>query len=218
MAACFFYGAFMSTRSLIYVDGFNLYYGALYKTADKWLDLGKFFQRLRQDDDIQGIRYFTALVDGPAAIRQREYLRALETLPQVKIILGKFKKKELKCGVAGCSNAGTRTFSKSEEKRTDVGIAVHLMDDVYQDKADRFVVVSGDSDLVPALIMLKARFPNKKVFVYVPARNPTRGAAVELRAAADKHRDLPLDLIRKCQFPASIPDGSGGTINKPSSW
>lgn len=205
-------------RSLIYVDGFNLYYGALYKSKNKWLDLDWFFRTLRPDDDIQGIRYFTALVEGASAVRQKLYLRALETSPRIQIILGKFKPKKVKCGVTLCSHSGERFFLKPEEKRTDVGIAVRLLDDAYQDAADRFVIVSGDSDLVPAITTLKLRFPQKSVIVYIPAQDPTRGAAVELRSVADKSRNLPLNLLRICQFPNTVPDGAGGAVHKPEGW
>jgi uncharacterized LabA/DUF88 family protein len=208
----------MSNRSIIYIDGFNLYYGAIRGTHDKWLNIQRMFERLRPHDDIQVIRYFTALVDGDKAARQRVYLQAIETCPKVQIVLGKFKNKQIKCGVAECPHAGPRTFTKPEEKRTDVGIAIGLLDDAYQDRADRFVVVSGDSDLVPALAMLKRRFPVKELVVYVPSRNPIRGAAVELRSAADKDRTLPLGLIKLSQFPATLPDGHGGTIHKPVGW
>ena len=90
--------------------------------------------------------------------------------------------------------------------------------DAYEDRCDHLIVVSGDSDLVPAVRMVKARFPNKMVTVYVPTRNPVRGAAVELRSAADKHRDLPLNLLRFSQLPNPLPDGAGGFIHKPSTW
>jgi hypothetical protein len=91
-------------------------------------------------------------------------------------------------------------------------------DDAYQDDCDHFILVSGDSDLVPAVNMVRTRFANKQVTVYVPSRNPVRGAAVELRAAANKDRDLPLNLLKLAQLPASIPDGAGGFIIKPASW
>jgi uncharacterized LabA/DUF88 family protein len=105
-----------------------------------------------------------------------------------------------------------------EEKRTDVNIAVYMLDDAYQELAERFIVVSGDSDLVPAVTMLKTRFPDKEVIVYVPARSRVRGAAVELRAVADKDRTLPLEKLQHCQFPVRVPDGGGGVIVKPASW
>jgi uncharacterized LabA/DUF88 family protein len=93
-----------------------------------------------------------------------------------------------------------------------------MLDDAYQDKADRFVIVSGDSDLVPSVNLVKLRFPAKQVIVYVPTRDPRRGAAVELRSAADKNRSLPMELIQRSQFSREIPDGHGGIIHKPAGW
>src|SRR5262245_34384020 len=88
----------------------------------------------------------------------------------------------------------------------------------YQNRSDRFVIVSGDSDLVPAISMVKTLFPKKEVIVYVPSRNPIRGAATEIRAAADKSHTLPLNLLKHAQFPGRIPDGAGGFLTKPAAW
>ncbi|MCU1222929.1 MAG: hypothetical protein JWQ42_1022 [Edaphobacter sp.] len=46
----------------VYIDGFNLYYGALKRTPYKWLDLGLLARTLRPTDTIQQIHYFTARV------------------------------------------------------------------------------------------------------------------------------------------------------------
>ena len=46
----------------VYVDGFNLYYGALKRTPYKWLDLGKPAEMLLPGDTIQEVHYFTARV------------------------------------------------------------------------------------------------------------------------------------------------------------
>ena len=205
-------------RSIIYIDGFNLHYGGLKGGPYKWLDLERYFRLLRPHDDIQIIHYFSALISGPRRLNQQTYLKALETLPLVEIILGRFKTKQIQCRVAQCTHTGNRFFPTPEEKRTDVNIAVYLLDDAYQDLADRFIIVSGDSDLVPALNRLKTRFPKKEIIVYVPSRSPVRGAAVELRAAADKHKVLPLHILPKAQFPPSIPDGAGGVLSKPTTW
>ena len=145
-------------------------------------------------------------------------MRALATLPSVNVVVGKFKRKRVKCGLAACTYVGHKFFDTLEEKRTDVNIGIYMVDDAYQNRFDTLILVSGDSDLVPALNLVKARFPAKKIVVYVPTRSPIRGAAVELRAAADKDRDLPLNLLSLSQFPAQLPDGVGGFINKPPTW
>ena len=64
-------------RSIIYVDGFNFYYGVIKGGPNKWLNLESFFNRLLPNNDIQIIRYFTALVNGPSQARQKVYLQAL---------------------------------------------------------------------------------------------------------------------------------------------
>jgi len=206
-------------RSIVYIDGFNLYYGAIRGGPHKWLNLQDYFTRVRQADVIQRIYYFTAMVNGLGhRYRQEVYLRALETLPLVKVILGRYKLKQVECGVTQGHYNGRRMFQVPEEKRTDVNIAIQMLDDAYHDACDRLILVSGDSDLVPSINRIKVIFPQKQVYVYVPSRNPTRGAAVELRSSADHAKDLPLSLLGPAQFPVRIPDGSGGVIQKPVEW
>lgn len=206
-------------RTIVYIDGFNLYYGAVRATPSlKWLDIARFCRLLRPHDDIRLIRYFSALVDGPSRSNQQVYLRALSTTPLVEIILGKFKLKNVKCGVTACSSPANKWYKIPEEKRTDVNIAVFMLDDAYQDACDQFVIMSGDSDLVPAVNMIRSRFPKKRLVVYVPSRDPGRGAAVELRTSAHVDRTLPLGLLLPSQFPDQLPDGAGGLLARPSNW
>lgn len=218
MAAFFFMSIPARPRSVVYVDGFNLYYGALRGSANRWLDLERYFTLLRQQDDIRRIRFFTARTSSPASASQAVYLRALATLPRVDIIEGKFKESGVRCRIAACTYPGNRILRTPIEKRTDVNIALQMLDDAYQDVCDTLILVSGDSDLVPAVEMVRSRFPMKETVVYVPTRNASRGAAVELRTSAHRHRSLPLELLRKAQFPANVPDGRGGTITKPLGW
>ena len=70
----------------LYIDGFNLDYGALMWTPYKWLDLGKLAQALVPSDTIQELHSFTARVSSrvynpTAAHNQGLYIRALKTLP-----------------------------------------------------------------------------------------------------------------------------------------
>lgn len=78
----------------IYIDGLNLYYGALRNTPYRWLDLDRFCQVLLPQDQIGTIRYFTAPIylrqDTNSRSRQSIYLRALRTTPNVQVHLGHF--------------------------------------------------------------------------------------------------------------------------------
>jgi hypothetical protein len=82
-------------RANIYVDGFNLYYGALKNTPYRWLDIAKLCRIMLPHDTINQIKYFTALVnprptDPDQLTRQQIYLRALQTIPNLEIIYGHF--------------------------------------------------------------------------------------------------------------------------------
>ena len=106
-------------RSIVYIDGFNLYYGALQGGPYKWLNLERYFRLLRPDDSIQKIRYFTAKIAGGHAANQDAYLLALEILPLVEVILGRFKTKQIQCRVPTCPVPSPRFFTAYEEKRTE---------------------------------------------------------------------------------------------------
>ncbi len=47
-------------RTYVYVDAFNLYYRAVRRTRNKWLDIHKLCQgKLNPDNEILKIKYFT---------------------------------------------------------------------------------------------------------------------------------------------------------------
>lgn len=69
-------------RTIVYVDGFNLYYRALKPWNARWLDLEAFFHAsLPQGHRLIQVKYFTAEVDpfldSNAPVRQRIYLAAI---------------------------------------------------------------------------------------------------------------------------------------------
>ena len=81
---------------MLYVDGFNLYYGLRARCWRRyyWLDLRHLsVNLLRSGQELVAVRYFTARVspepgdpDKPA--RQNTYLEALATLPDLHIHTG----------------------------------------------------------------------------------------------------------------------------------
>ena len=206
-------------RTHVYVDGYNLYYAVLRSSRHKWLDVGKYFWQLLQHDDVAVVRYFTAYARGDAAKRQRRYLTALEATASCQIILGKYKRTKVQCGVVACTYKGRRYFRKPEEKRTDVNIAVWMLRDAFAGQCDRQVLVTGDSDLVPALEAIRSVFPAINTRVYVPTPDETdERAAGELRSKAHDNRNLPLAELKKAQLPNPVVRADGVEIRKPESW
>ena len=100
-------------RTRVYVDGFNLYYGALKGTPFKWLnpvDLAR--QVLPAGYVVDKLLYFTARVSGVsdpgAPARQHAYITALRTLPEVEVHFGSFLAKTVWRPLVNLPVAGRR--------------------------------------------------------------------------------------------------------------
>jgi 6-hydroxy-3-succinoylpyridine 3-monooxygenase len=212
----------MKRSSIVYIDGFNLYYNALKDTKYKWLNLQKCFELIRTDDIIQEVKYFTSLLSpGWKREHQKLYIGALSTLSKVQIFYGKFKTKDIECQVPDCRYDGLKTFCIPVEKRTDVNIASHFVaDTALRVDIDNLILVSGDSDLVPAIQTARIISPEKRIIVYVPIpENPLNElVSSEIRKAADTHRNLPWAAIKNAQLEPVIVDETGRQFTKPECW
>src|SRR4030065_149543 len=133
-------------RVIVYIDGFNLYYGLKEKGWTKyyWLDLTKLAKALlTPNQTLVRTKYFTSKISHPAGKRKRQqaYLSALATLPEFELYFGRYQ-----TFVQACRNCGHRHL-ESNEKRTDVNIATHLLIDAFQGNFDTAILISADSDL-----------------------------------------------------------------------
>ena len=137
-------------RTFIYVDGFNLYYGALKGTPFKWLDLVVLFRKVLQPHhDIRRVKVFTARVSSTPADRskpqrQDAYLRALRHYrSEVEVYFGHFLSHVVRAPlVRPVGNQRTADVIRTEEKGSDVNLAVHLLNDAWLDAYDCAVVVT----------------------------------------------------------------------------
>src|SRR3954463_10950682 len=142
-------------RTYVYVDGFNLYYGAVRRSPLKWLDIRAMCERLLPNNEITAIRYFTALVKGTAddpskPQRQQAFIRALETLDGLSVHYGSFLTNKTFMPRAHRLPAQKRNVEviKTEEKGSDVNLASMLLADRFRGNYGVAVVVSNDSDLM----------------------------------------------------------------------
>ncbi|MGB8737081.1 MAG: NYN domain-containing protein [Rhodomicrobium sp.] len=86
--------------TIVYVDGFNLYYRALKGTPYKWLDiLALSKQLIPVNHVVDKVKYFTARVSGAkdptSPQRQQIYLSALKTFHDIEIHYGSFLSKSM---------------------------------------------------------------------------------------------------------------------------
>ncbi len=149
----------LQQRVISFIDGFNLYHAIdnLHRPELKWLNLNLLSQTFLQlkSEELTKVYYFSAHADHmnePTQKRQRAYIKALE-ITHVIPILGHFKRKDRKC--PKCRHK----WEGHEEKETDVNIALSLLDLAYQNDFDRALIISNDSDLSPAIRMVRKRFP-----------------------------------------------------------
>jgi len=203
-------------RTIIYIDGLNLYKGALEHTPYKWLNLGAFCEKLLPRNEINCINYFTALVemrekDRNQRQRQIIYLRALETVPDLLIFRGYFKREIKNLPLA--DRPGFEKVIKVTEKATDVKIATQLVHNAHQDKFDVAVLISDDSDLYPALHIVKNKL-GKTTGIVSPQGKPSN----LLSSVANFTRKVRPQALMQCQFPDMLEDSEGRIIRKPSAW
>ena|SRR6266508_2276507 len=205
--------------TIVYVDGFNLYYGALKGTPYKWLDIHALSRRLLPNDHIVTIRYFTAMVaarpgDPRQPQRQQAYLRALRTLPGVAIHLGHYLTHPARMALVDPPANGPRTVEvmRSEEKGSDVNIATYLLLDAFQGRCDTAVVVSNDSDLREPI-----RVAEQELGVKVGIVNPHPAARRSRALRASFFKQLRPSVLASCQLPPVLKDAQG-EIRKPATW
>ncbi len=210
----------------VYIDGFNLYHGALRGTSYKWLNLAVMCRRLLPDREINRIRYFTARVanyphDPMARSRQGTYLRALRTIPDLTIHYGRFSHHPATAPIypltyADPSEPPERVrILKTEEKRSDVNLATMLLIDCFDEEFDEAVVISNDSDLTLPIEYVIDKF-GKRVGVINP-HHRSRVSRELSEVATWFYRRINRSALANSQFPADMSD-SRGDFRKPALW
>ena len=158
-------------------------------------------------DHILGtVYYFSAFATWrrEAFARHQVFVAALEVVG-VTPVMGKFKEKDRSC--RRCKSA----WKDHEEKETDVNIALYLLRDAYQDLFDRALVISGDSDLSPAIRMLRDLFPHKDVRIIAPVGRPYSMDLVNAAGALTEARKVRLIHLERTLLPSEV-CGPGGSV------
>jgi len=161
------------------------------------------------------IYYFSALAehleatDPHITLRHKKFLKCLEDTGVI-INLSRFKAKGIKCPDPSCGNF----FVKHEEKETDVAIAAKLLEILFNDECDTAVLVTGDTDLAPAVKTAYKLFPSKRILFAFPYQRKNR----ELSKLAPGSFGINKNQYVKHQFPDPYKLNDGALISKPPSW
>lgn len=232
----------------MYIDGLNLFYGALKGTPFKWLDVEAFARRLLPRDYIAEIRYFTAVVnsrpnDPRTAIRHQTYLRAIETSPSVTVHRGRFTRRVRTRVLADEFMSYHDLFTPRFRPRVIFSL-------LWKDKVRRRtsattsvrVIIEeekgSDVNIAAFLVDDAARQAMNKAIVVsndsdlVNAITLARGFGVQvgvlnphlaptskqLRDAASFELRFRRSIVATCQLPNIVVDDRGREIHKPREW
>jgi uncharacterized LabA/DUF88 family protein len=203
------------------IDGFNLYHSiidiARYNRGlrVKWLDIRSlcisFLHLIDQDARLKKIYYFSAYahhLNNPDVIkRHKAYIECLEStniIPE----MGRFKYKEISCPYCH------KQIPRYEEKETDVAIGIKICEVLFNDECDIIAIVTGDTDLAPAIRHTQIYYPEKKIiFIFPFARKNS-----ELAQLAPGSFKINKQSYIRHQFPDEVILTDGRTIHKPSTW
>jgi uncharacterized LabA/DUF88 family protein len=224
-------------KTIVYIDGYNLYYSCLKDTSFKWLDIPKLFERILKDQnpaiEIIKIKYFTAPALGrfasngsKSAEAQQTYHRALQyCYPDLmEIIFGNHTqvKKPLPRydeNIPFCKQDRHWVWVL-EEKLTDVQLAIAMYRDAAQLKCDQLVICSNDSDMTPALKAIREDLPDFKIGIVMPIRQSLQSRraskSLEMLSTWTRHciRD---EELENSQLPEKVPTNKKPML-KPLHW
>jgi hypothetical protein len=219
-------------RTIIYVDGFNLYYRMLRGRPEcKWLNPLKLAEVcLKPNNDIVHLRYFTARVSGrtdpEAPGRQQRYLKALTTVPNLSIHFGSFLSSTKFAGLVHPPDFRPAPASpmaepwpdvvkvhKTEEKGSDVNLACHLLLDAFRQRFDVGVVLSNDSDLVEPI-----RIATQDLGCTIGLLSPVGNPNPALRQASSFVRRINTADLVAAQFSDIVVTMDGSEAIRPAEW
>ena len=211
-------------RTAFLIDGFNLYHSLLEAgrlgmgRAALWLDiralcsdyLAHAGQAAGTRAALTSIDYFSAVPTHRSRDKAQRHTLYMDCLrgTGVRVHLGRFKGKDVTCPLC------KQTSRRHEEKETDVAIAVRLFELCHEDQADIIALVTGDTDLAPAVRICRRLFPEKTIFFIFPFRRSNN----ELAQLAPESIKMKLRSVQRHQFPDPLTLPNGRQIRKPPHW
>jgi len=126
----------------------------------------------------------------------------------VSVVLSRFKKKQIPCGHCG------QKIKRYEEKETDVALAVKLMELLVTDQCDTAMLMTGDTDIVPAVHAAQNLFPQKTIGFLLPYKRHNQ----ELAKLVSLHIEIKKEAYARHQFPDPFVTPNGKSLSKPATW
>lgn len=229
-------------RTRIYIDGYNLYYGCLKGTKYKWLDVRAVVDQILASVLFEqhgapaefalqplAIKYFTAPIlknfakTDDSVSSQARYHNALRGHmgDSLQIVEGYYDSKPARAHLYEKGKVAldceVREIWKLEEKQSDVALALHAYSDALRGEVDHIVVVTNDTDIVPAFEMIRAH-TKAVIGLVVPAKEHVRKVNAGLSRLSHWTRAHIVESeLAGAQLPAMV-KYNNHPVHKPLSW
>ena len=218
-----------TNRTAFIIDGFNLYHSVATASDDlggvstKWLNIralcDSYLHLVGGNAQTQGVYYFSALahhlsVVNPGVVqRHKLFIRCLRETG-VMVELSRFKEKGVKFRFSNAMGDSLRgELKRHEEKETDVAIAAKLFELLVNNDCDTAILVTGDTDLAPAVKTAQNLFPQKGIRFAFPYRRKNKELA---KLAPSFNIDNRHYAAHQFADPLTLPGGQ--VLNKPPTW
>ncbi|MBI5464713.1 MAG: NYN domain-containing protein [Ignavibacteriales bacterium] len=180
----------------------------------QWLNIRSlcesYLYTLSPNHKLEKIYYFSALAYHKSPDTVARHLEFLKCLRETGIIveLARFKEKRIEC------NFCHRTMIRHEEKETAVSIGLKLFEIFKQGECETAMLMTGDTDIAPALRMVKKYYPKGEIGFLFPYKRKNK----ELAQMANFSRNIKKERYIQYQFPDPFILSDGASIKKPISW
>lgn len=215
-------------KSIFFIDGFNLYH-AIINHFDhgkyKWLNLKELAKQfIDEDEELKKVLFFTAYVtwDDDKRERHKKFVTALSS-KGVEIVMGSFKsiektfkKNKMRVVASDIPNdqlPNKLRFKTFEEKETDVNIAVKILEYASTEQYDKFYIISGDSDFIPAIKSAKKNYRKVKFINILPIG----GSGFSLGQICDEQYTMEEKHMQSSLMEDEVAIGTT-IIEKPENW
>jgi hypothetical protein len=214
----------MSTSVRCLVDGFNVYHALREIMRNggpdcRWLDVrglcDSMLHTIGDGAQIAEVQYFSALAhhmeaSRPGTVARHErYLAALRAT-DVEVRLGIFKPKDIRYSAPACDVR----LRRHEEKETDVAIASEVVATAVESRCSALALVSGDTDLLPALRTARRLRPDLRLYCLFPPYRANRA----FRAVVDADFKMSPRKLASHLLPDQVVGINQEPIVRPAEW
>jgi uncharacterized LabA/DUF88 family protein len=201
-------------KGAAYIDGFNLYHAIddLKKPHLKWINLRRFAEIISEGHakSIERVVFATAYMNKTEAKQDRHerFVRANEYYG-VYPPMGSKAFEDVKCPDCGWK------WQEPKEKQTDINLALEMWEDARRNVFDVAFLVTADNDQAATVKFIKARLPEKKIFVITP---PGREHSKHLRNECHGKIKITESHLERALLDPSITLADGRLILRPTEY